>query len=79
MKYFTTFATYKQKTNKCMKNLSLKTLALGILALFAVTTISAQEEPAKKKNKFGLANRGSYNIVVFLTICISYANNCFTL
>lgn len=57
MKYFTTFATYKQKTNKCMKNLSLKTLALGILALFAVTTISAQEEPAKKKNKFGLANR----------------------
>ena len=22
---------------------------------------------------------GSYNIVVFLTICISYANNCFTL
>ena len=24
-------------------------------------------------------NRGSYNIVVFLTICISYANNCFTL
>ena len=23
--------------------------------------------------------RGSYNIVVFLTICISYANNCFTL
>ena len=57
VKYFTTFATYKQKTNKCMKNLSLKTLALGILALFAVTTISAQEEPAKKKNKFGLANR----------------------
>ena len=40
-----------------MKNLSLKTLALGILALFAVTTVSAQEEPAKKKNKFGLANR----------------------
>ena len=57
MKYFTTFAAYKQKTNKCMKNLSLKTLALGILALFAVTTVSAQEEPAKKKNKFGLANR----------------------
>lgn len=57
VKYFTTFAAYKQKTNKCMKNLSLKTLALGILALFAVTTISAQEEPAKKKNKFGLANR----------------------
>ena len=57
VKYFTTFATYKQKTNKCMKNLSLKILALGILALFAVTTISAQEEPAKKKNKFGLANR----------------------
>ena len=24
-------------------------------------------------------NLGSYNIVVFLTICISYANNCFTL
>ena len=24
-------------------------------------------------------NWGSYNIVVFLTICISYANNCFTL
>ena len=24
-------------------------------------------------------NKGSYNIVVFLTICISYANNCFTL
>ncbi len=24
MKYFTTFAAYKQKTNKCMKNLSLK-------------------------------------------------------
>ena len=22
---------------------------------------------------------GSYNIVVFLTICFSYANNCFTL
>lgn len=40
-----------------MKNLSLKTLALGILALFAVTTVSAQEEPAKKNNKFGLANR----------------------
>ena len=27
---------------------------------------------------FKLEN-GSYNIVVFLTICISYANNCFTL
>ena len=26
-----------------------------------------------------LAYYGSYNIVVFLTICISYANNCFTL
>ena len=24
-------------------------------------------------------SEGSYNIVVFLTICISYANNCFTL
>ena len=23
--------------------------------------------------------KGSYNIVVFLTICIPYANNCFTL
>ena len=26
-----------------------------------------------------VTNDGSYNIVVFLTICISYANNCFTL
>ena len=26
-----------------------------------------------------LSFAGSYNIVVFLTICISYANNCFTL
>ena len=26
-----------------------------------------------------LPDSGSYNIVVFLTICISYANNCFTL
>ena len=26
-----------------------------------------------------LTESGSYNIVVFLTICISYANNCFTL
>ena len=26
-----------------------------------------------------IKNNGSYNIVVFLTICISYANNCFTL
>lgn len=42
MKYFTTFVAYKQKTNKCMKNLSLKTLTLGILALFAVATVSAQ-------------------------------------
>ena len=25
------------------------------------------------------ANKGSNNIVVFLTICISYTNNCFTL
>ena len=25
------------------------------------------------------ASFGSNNIVVFLTICISYANNCFTL
>jgi len=56
VKYFTTFAAYKQKTNKCMKNLSLKTLALGILALFAVTTISAQEEPAKKKNLKSASN-----------------------
>ena len=29
-------------------------------------------------NNKGLDN-GSNNIVVFLTICISYANNCFTL
>ena len=28
---------------------------------------------------FVSCNNGSYNIVVFLTICISYANNCFTL
>ena len=29
---------------------------------------------------FGIKQiNGSYNIVVFLTICISYANNCFTL
>ncbi len=27
----------------------------------------------------GVASSGSYNIVVFLTICISYANNCLTL
>ena len=30
-------------------------------------------------DKHNNANNGSYNIVVFLTICISYANNCFTL
>ena len=29
---------------------------------------------AQKRDYFG-----SNNIVVFLTICISYANNCFTL
>ena len=38
-----------------------------------------------KATRIGLENhengnaKGSYNIVVFLTICISYANNCFTL
>lgn len=42
-----------------MKTLSLRTLALGVIALFAATTISAQETNTKQKkeNKFGLANR----------------------
>ena len=31
------------------------------------------------KSPFYTSCFGSYNIVVFLTICISYANNCFTL
>lgn len=70
MKYFTTFATYKQKTNKCMKNLSLKTLALGILALFAVTTIDllSIKGHSGKVEEYGPAikdygiNIGDYNI-----------------
>ena len=40
-------------------------LGLALLSM-APNAVSAQEN-------------GSYNIVVFLTICISYANNCFTL
>lgn len=36
---------------------------------------------AHKATRIGLESHenGSYNNVVFLTICISYANNCFTL
>ena len=35
--------------------------------------------PPMVSDSVGIADTGSYNIVVFLTICISYANNCFTL
>lgn len=39
-----------------------------------------QSDTAKLFENHGYKNKkGSYNIVVFLTICISYANNCFTL
>lgn len=40
-------------------------------ALIKITADAVQELHCR--------NIGSYNIVVFLTICISYANNCFTL
>ena len=46
-------------------------LTSAILALLAVGQGHAD-------NSF-VVKDGSYNIVVFLTICISYANNCFTL
>lgn len=39
-----------------MRNVFIKTLALGIAALCAVTTVSAQEK-SEKKNIFGLGNR----------------------
>ena len=66
----------------------IRFIALFFLAL-AMQTASAQDNNKKEvcirfrvassvlDTKF--ADNGSYNIVVFLTICISYANNCFTL
>ena len=66
-----------------------------VMSFMAVGAAEAQEKKPRKKLKQLLciadslrkelrksADRGqmgSYNIVVFLTICISYANNCFTL
>ena len=49
-----------------------------------VDTVLAEELLSGQKTlhcdyKNCTASFGSYNIVVFLTICISYANNCFTL
>ena len=48
-----------------------------------VATISKKKVAGGKKKIYRKASMrkysGSYNIVVFLTICISYANNCFTL
>lgn len=41
-----------------------------------VTNISLVD---KHNKEFVAIGYGSYNIVVFLTICISYANNCLTL
>ena len=43
-------------------------------ALIKITADDVQELHGRN-----IKNNGSYNIVVFLTICISYANNCFTL
>ena len=46
-------------------------------ALEALIKITADD--VQKLHSRHIRNNGSYNIVVFLTICISYANNCFTL
>ena len=53
-------------------------LALRLVRIFL--EIGSQIDSKCHKNWLAKATRiGSYNIVVFLTICISYANNCFTL
>ena len=46
---------------------------LLMAALLAASSLGATSAVAQT------ASPGSNNIVVFLTICISYANNCFTL
>ena len=68
-----------------------KTFLMTLIALSISGMSCAQsdtENTAKKQEKVqqefvkerrAQAKMGSYNIVVFLTICISYANNCFTL
>ena len=51
-------------------------LTLSELAGVGINTLVAIERGTGNPK---LGTLGSYNIVVFLTICISYANNCFTL
>jgi hypothetical protein len=48
------------------------------MALMTVFTVSLFAQNSRGRN-YIKQNIGSNNIVVFLTICISYANNCFTL
>ena len=50
---------------------------LGLRYPPTFTQVSTIEEAEKILSTVSID--GSYNIVVFLTICISYANNCFTL
>ena len=44
-----------------------------------ISSDSMRCRKSKNDTIYEQLNNGSYNIVVFLTICISYANNCFTL
>ena len=53
---------------------TMENIEYGILiaiVIDAILLVSIAASDSKKK--------GSYNIIVFLTICISYANNCLTL
>ena len=54
---------------------------LHLLGMVAASILAVAPTDAFAQAKEGEQTpvTGSYNIVVFLTICISYANNCFTL
>ena len=61
-----------------MKKILYSVFMLATMVLAACSSDDTTE-PVVKRGMVLKANVGSYNIVVFLTICISYANNCFTL
>lgn len=74
--------TAKNDKNEIMVNCVNKKLVAAIKKLKMEIQRRIEHERELQKASQPSAKAlvsGSYNIVVFLTICISYANNCFTL
>ena len=70
----------------CLLSISIKSVAVDFFPIsevnnkhYSIGLLGGYVGYADDLSSGAFGFSGSYNIVVFLTICISYANNCFTL